>query len=115
MNVKQFYIDAPGSYQDALSIMMNDFLIERMINKFMNDNAVEEMIAVYKIKDYRHLFALAHTLKGVTGNLALTSLYEIACDITEKTRFSDDVNLDNEIKQLKDAYTQIEKAFKANA
>ena len=115
MNVKEFYQAANSNYNDALSIMMNDFLIERMINKFMNDNSYAAMIEMYEKKDYRNLFATAHAFKGVTGNLALTPLYEIASIITEATRNSDDVNLDNEIKQLKDAYSLVEQAYKKYA
>lgn len=112
MNVKEFYLEIKGSYDDALRRMMNDALIVRMITKFMNDNSVNSLVSLYENKDYRALFAAAHTLKGVAGNLSLTPLFEIACTITEATRNSDDVNLDKEIQELKDIYLSIEAAFK---
>ena len=107
MNVRQFYIEINGSYNDALAIMMNDFFIAKMITKFINNNSCEQMISLYEQKDYRALFAAAHTLKGVTGNLSLTPLFELACTITEATRNSDDVNLDKEINELKYIYELI--------
>ena len=100
MNVRQFYVDVNGSYENALSIMMNDALISRMLAKFVNNNACEQMIKAYEDKDYRLVFTSAHTLKGVAGNLALTPLYELASIITEATRNSDDVNLDKEMAEL---------------
>ena len=111
MNVKEFYAATNSNYQDALSIMMMDALIEKMITKFMNDNNVGLMVSLYEQKDYRNLFAAAHTLKGVAGNLAFTQLFNVACVITEATRNSDDVNLDNEINQLKEAYALLEEAY----
>ena len=75
MNVKQFYIETNGSYENALAIMMNDALISRMLTKFIDNNIYEQIVNAYENKDYRALFAAAHSYKGVTGNLALTPLY----------------------------------------
>ena len=111
MNVRQFYIEINGSYDDALAIMMSDFFIAKMITKFINNNSCEQMISLYEQKDYRALFAAAHTLKGVTGNLSLTPLFELACTITEATRNSDNVNLDNEIQELRESYDLIKEKY----
>lgn len=111
MNVKEFYKSINGDYQYALSIMMNDSLIERMIAKFMSNNSYQEMIDAYDKKDYASLFPLAHSFKGVTGNLALTELYEISSVITEATRNGATPNLDNEIKALKDSYQKLENSY----
>ena len=111
MNVKEFYESINGDYQHALSIMMNDSLIERMIAKFMSNNSYQEMIDAYDKKDYASLFPLAHSFKGVTGNLALTELYEISSAITEATRNGATPNLDNEIKALKDCYQILENSY----
>ncbi len=113
MNVKQFYIETNGSYENALAIMMNDMLIKRMLTKFMDNNSFKDIVSLYEQKDFRGLFAASHSFKGVTGNLALTPLYELASTITEATRNSDDVNLDKEIAELKEKYALIEEKFKA--
>ena len=111
MDVKQFYLESKGNYNDALARMMNDALIVRMISKFMNDNAVLKMVSLYESKDYRTLFSNAHTLKGVAGNLSLTPLFEIASTITEATRNEDGANLDKEIKELQETYKVIQEAY----
>ena len=111
MDVKQFYNDTNGDYNDALRRMMNDALIARMIAKFMSSNSISNLISLYENKDYRNVFSSAHTLKGVAGNLSLTPLYEIACTITEATRNSDGANLDKEIEDLKRISTNIEEAY----
>lgn len=115
MNVKQFYADINGNYNAAISIMMNDALIERMLAKFMNDNAYNEIIAAYKNNDLERVFVLSHTFKGVTGNLALTPLYELACIITEATRNNPNADIANEIKKLEDVYSLVVACYQKNA
>ena len=78
MDVKQFYLKTNSNYEEALSRMMNDFLIEKLVSKFISNNQYADLIATYEAKDYQAVFNNAHALKGVTGNLALTSLYEIS-------------------------------------
>ena len=111
MNVKKFYEEIGGSYSNAISIMMNDALIARMLSKFMASNAYEQIVTSYENKDFRTVFASSHSFKGVAGNLALTPLFELASTITEATRNSDDVNLDKEIGELKKAYALIQEKY----
>ena len=111
MNVKQFYIDTGGSYNDALAIMMNDILIAKMLGKFVSGGSCLQMIELYEQQDYRSLFAAAHSLKGVAGNLALTPLYNLASFITEATRNDDGANLDKEINELKNIYELIKEKY----
>ena len=108
MDGKKFYEEIGGSYQNAVAIMMNDALIARMLGKFMTANSYAQIVSSYEQKDYRAVFAASHALKGVAGNLALTPLYELASAITEATRNSDGVNLDEEIEELRKAYNLIE-------
>ena len=115
MNVKKFYEDINGNYSSALSIMMNDALIERMLAKFMNDNAYNDIIAAYNNNDLERVFVLVHTIKGVTGNLALTPLYELACIITEATRNNPNADIKEEIKKLEEAYSLVASCYQNNA
>ena len=114
MNVKQFYQDINGSYEKALSIMMNDALISRLLAKFMANNSFDEIVASFDKKDYRALFTAAHAFKGVTGNLALTPLYEISCALSEATRNDDSPDVGKEIQQLKDAYALVKASYEKN-
>ena len=49
--------------------------------------------------------------KGVTGNLALTRLYEISSVLTEATRNNENANVDKEIEELKEAYNLIKTEY----
>ena len=111
MNIKKFYEDTNSNYNSALSIMMNDILIERMIRKFMENNSYNAIIDAYNAKNIKEVFVLAHSFKGVTGNLALTNLYNIASDLTELTRDKETADIDKEIEKLKKEYQLIKNVF----
>ena len=111
MDVKEFYNGVKGNYQGALSIMMNDMFIARMLTKFMSGNAIDQLVSLYEQKDYRGVFAAAHTLKGVAGNLAITPLYDIASVITEATRNKDDADITKEILELKKIHELIKEQY----
>ena len=113
MDIKKFYIDTGSDYQAALSIMMNDMLIERLIKKFMDNNSYQAIIDAYNANNIKEVFSLSHALKGVAGNLALTKLYEVASELTEATRNKEEANIDNEIDKLKSIYRNIESVYKS--
>ena len=108
MTVKEFYETTSGDYQSALNTMMNDDFIKRMLAKFLQNNAVNDLLEAYGSKDYEKVFVTAHTLKGVTGNLALISLYNKVIPIVEATRNANgSVNIDSEVNDFKNAYLQL--------
>lgn len=111
MDIKRFYEETDSNYQSALSIMMNDMLIERMINKFMMNNSYNDIIKAYEENNIKEIFVLSHTFKGVTGNLALTKLFEIASILTEATRNKEEADISKEIETLKTEYQKIEEAY----
>ena len=110
MTVKEFYELVGGDYNVALSRMMNDDFIKRMLTKFLANNAFNIIKEGFDNKDAKTLFEGAHSLKGVAGNLALNSLYDKTCVIVEAVRDFENVkefNLDKEMKELEDTYLLI--------
>ena len=112
MDIKKFYELTNSDYKAALSIMMSDMLIERMIHKFMENNSYQAIIDAYKANNIKDIFVLSHTFKGVTGNLALSKLYEASSELTEATREKETADIDKEIDKLKAAYSLIEDTYK---
>ena len=111
MNVQKFYQDTNSNYEQALRLMMNDSLIARMLDMFMQKNAYQDIINYYEQKDFKSLFAAVHSFKGVTGNLSITCLYDLSCEITELTRSGEVVNIDNEIQELKKRSEMVVEAY----
>ena len=104
MDVKQFYLSISGNYEEAVSRMMNDAFVKRMIDKFHASNSYNDIISSYENKDFATLFASCHSFKGVVGNLSFTSLFEIASILTEASRSGEVIDLDKEISVLKERY-----------
>ena len=111
MDIKKFYEVTESNYQAAVSIMMSDMLIERMIHKFMESNSYQPILEAYAAGNIKEVFALAHSFKGVTGNLALTKLFNIATELTEATRNKETADISKEIDILKAEYKAIENAY----
>ena len=86
MTTQELYAKLGANYEEAKGRMMNDALINRFLLKFAQTYSLDALLAAQEKHDGHALFEAAHSLKGVCGNLALTKLYTLASDLTEKTR-----------------------------
>lgn len=86
MTVAEFYDALQADYTAAKGRLMNDALILRFLRKFAAEYKIDALINAEKAQDGKGIFEACHSLKGVAGNLALTRLYDLASDLTEKTR-----------------------------
>lgn len=101
MDVKDCYRELEGNYDDALSRLMNDTLIEKFLKKFLNDDSFKKLSMAIETKDCHEAFVAAHTLKGVCLNLGLTRLSESASVITEYLRNHENKIIDdNKLSEL---------------
>ena len=66
--------------------MNNEMFYIRLVTKALQDPSFEQLSEAVCAGDLDRGFELAHALKGVTGNLALTPLYDPICKITELLR-----------------------------
>ena len=96
MTIEEFYASIGGSYEEARNRLMNDTLIKRFIEKFLLDQSFSALTSALDAKDRELGFREAHTLKGVSANLALAPLTRSSSMLTEKLRgegeFGDDIN-----------------------
>ncbi len=89
MTIEECYNTLGGNYKNALSRLMNDNLIKRFILKFPADKSYENMVAAMEAHDADVAFREAHTLKGVSRNLAFDQLDSSVSEITELLRAGD--------------------------
>ena len=75
-------------------------------------NSYQGIIDAYNENSIKEVFALAHSFKGVTGNLSLTRLFNVASELTEATRNKEEANIDDEIARLKEEYQSVERVYK---
>lgn len=107
MTVEEFYSVVGGDYKTALERLMNPEFIKRMLSKFLVNNSFHIIKEGFENKDAKTMFEGAHSLKGVAGNLSLTSLFDKTCVIVEATRDYEnikDFDLNKEMKDLEDTY-----------
>lgn len=76
-----------ADFDVALGRMDHDeeFYLE-CLKTFDEDPSYLELKAALEQKDCTAAFNCAHTLKGVAGNLGLTPLYQVICDLVEPLR-----------------------------
>lgn len=86
MNVKEFYDSIGGSYDTALGRLMRDSMIEKFVGKFPKDPSFASLKQAVAEENWEAAFSAAHTLKGVSLNLAFQVLGEQASELTEMLR-----------------------------
>ncbi|MEG0770719.1 MAG: Hpt domain-containing protein [Clostridia bacterium] len=93
----------------AMSRFLNDTtLYETCYDTFVNDEAFNGLGEAIATKDFTRAFEFAHSLKGITGNMGITPLYKIICELVEELRHNDLEkvnehynNIINELEKLK--------------
>ena len=59
---------------------------ETLLSGFVQENGMGELAMAMDAGDYHRAFEAAHGLKGDSGNLSLTPLYEAVCLLVEDLR-----------------------------
>jgi HPt (histidine-containing phosphotransfer) domain-containing protein len=63
--------------EEGLKRMMNNKkLYSRLLNKFKTGTNLDDITSSIAAQDFEKAQIAAHTLKGISGNLSLTALYE---------------------------------------
>ena len=77
--------------EDGLARCMNneEFYL-RMINLGLSDERFEALGVALRESDKDKAFEMAHALKGVVGNLALTPIYQPISELTELLRHKEE-------------------------
>ena len=86
MTLQELYQNIGGDYDQALRVLHVEKLIDKHIRKFPKNGVVESLLAAGKTMDPTQLFETAHAVKGVSANLGLVGISELASDITEEYR-----------------------------
>lgn len=86
MTLQECYSLLGGNYEDALSRLMNERLVQKFLIRFIDDPTMDSLLLAVETHDIEKSFVSAHTLKGVAANLALSSLHMRASELTEQLR-----------------------------
>ena len=73
--------------QEGMTRCLNNAqFYSRLINKALADDSFERLKTAVEANELESAFEIAHALKGVLGNLALTPLYQPVSEMTELLR-----------------------------
>lgn len=89
MDTAKCYEAFGGDYEDVLQRIPGSPLVEKFLGKFLDDKSFDELCSCMENGDCKGAFSAAHTLKGVSANLGITSLFKSADVLTENLRNTD--------------------------
>lgn len=78
----------------------------KMVNMALQDDSFEQLKDAIEAGDLDAAFEKAHSLKGVMGNVGLTSLFNLTSEITEELRARKDIDYSGYIDNI---FTELEK------
>ena len=100
MTLKELYDQVDGNYEQAVSVLRVEKLIDKHIRKFPKGGVVDNLLAAGATMDAVRLFETAHAMKGVCSNLGLRHLAALASDLAEEFRPGNQRELsDEEVKE----------------
>ncbi|MCR5343779.1 MAG: Hpt domain-containing protein [Butyrivibrio sp.] len=87
--------------------MGNEDLVERFMIKFLKDKSFSDLTYGMEKKDAKEAFAGCHSLKGVTGNLALDAMKEDVLELTEILRKGSLEGAEERYQRIKKSYDDL--------
>ena len=86
MDLREFYTEVQGDYNEACKRMINEQIAGKFVRKFPSDPTMAMLREAIAAGDIELSFRAVHTLKGLTANLAFSKLFEAAWELTEQLR-----------------------------
>ncbi len=86
MTLKELYTELDADYEGVLGRLCNETLVDRFVNKFVQDPSSKLLIDSVEAENWEEAFRAAHTLKGVSLNLGFTQLNVVSDKLTEALR-----------------------------
>ena len=106
---KEFYERIDGDYADAQSRLMRDSLIRKFVLKFPADENFAALKEAVGDERWDDAFAYAHTLKGVSMNLAFARLSAELVTLNDLLRPQNREKLS--APSVRDSFDMVEKEY----
>ena len=99
--------------EDGLNRCMgNEALYFRLVTTIPSEASFAELKKCIEVRDLDTAFEKAHALKGVTGNLSLTPLYNPLVEITEHLRAREDRDYSELMTEIENQREKLENICK---
>lgn len=89
MNAEEFYALVGGNYELIKGRRWDTDKVKRFVKLFLGDESYTQLQAALESGDVDAAFNAAHTLKGVSANIAFTKLQASVSAVTEALRAKD--------------------------
>lgn len=86
MTIRECYEQIGADFEDVKRRLASDERIEKFFLMFTRDPSYNELVSAMESGDAATAFRMAHTLKGVAGNLSLTDLGSASSELCESLR-----------------------------
>lgn len=83
----------------------NEQLYLTLVNRFLDQNTFPDLKAAILDHDLEKAFHIAHSLKGVIGNLSLSPLYDVIYQMTELLRNRTEIDYSDYIQRYEMSYS----------
>ena len=87
--------------------MNNEMLYLKLVDRFLSQNTFPDLVEAIKKGDLEGAFHVAHSLKGVLGNLSLTPLYDVIFNMTEFLRHRTEMDYNPYIEKYEKSYQEL--------
>lgn len=111
MTVKEFYNRVNGSYDDLLERIGGEDRAIKYIKMFKLDPSFSDLKKALEEQDFESAFRSIHTLKGISLNLALDSLYKVSVTLTEIFRHYNGEDYSEALENVEKVYSKIVEAI----
>lgn len=85
----------------------NEDLFLKFLTKFPEDETFKQIAPAFDNNDFEQALATTHTLKGVSGNLGMTKLYEATSNTVALIRAKEYDKAKESYAEIKSAYEEI--------
>lgn len=86
MSLESFYEAVGGDLEDVRGRLQSDERIEKFVKLFLADTSYDLLMESHASGDQKTEFRAAHTLKGTSSDMGLTSIYEPAHKLADALR-----------------------------
>lgn len=87
--------------------MGNEALLERFLKKFPQDENYQKLCSSMEARDLDAAITASHTLKGICGNLSITSLFDLLNNQVAALRSNDWQSAEEMMPQISKAYNAV--------
>ena len=113
MTLPACYAALGGNYDEVLSRLRSEALVQKFVLKFLADPSYDLLCRSMDAQDYEEAFRAAHTIKGVCQNLSFDLLYASSAQLCESLRGGFHPEAPSLYDQVKADYTQTVEAIQA--